>query len=117
TQVELGLRVTHPAFVEQRRLRAEADQTFVRVGMLLVEVMHVVGGHGFQPELPGELKKTAVYLALLGNAVVMQFEIEIVGTENVSEFIERVLRLIERALRNLLRYLALEARRETYEAF
>ena len=59
------------------RLRADADQAIVRVRMPLFDIMNVVGRDELQPKLLRPRNQMPVYLGLLGNAVVLQFEIEI----------------------------------------
>ena len=65
----------------------------MRVRMVFLHVMHVVRCHQLQAELLRPRDQVPVDLGLLGNAVVLQLEIKIVGTERLLEPIERLARL------------------------
>ena len=70
-------------------LRADADQAVVRVRMALFEVMNVIRRHDLQAELLRPRDQLAVDLRLLGQAVVLQFEIEILRAERLLEPVQR----------------------------
>ena len=54
--------------------------------------MHVVGRHQFQAEFPGPRDQMAVDLRLVGDAVILQFEIKILRPQRLLEPINRVAR-------------------------
>jgi hypothetical protein len=107
-QVELLRHVAraHALGIAQHGLRADADEAIVGVRMFLLDVMHVVRRHAFQPELLRPLDEVFVDLGLLGDAVVLEFEIEILRAERLLEPIHRVARLVELILHDRLRNLA-----------
>jgi hypothetical protein len=80
--------------------------------MFLLDVMHVVRRHAFQPELLRPLDEVLVYLGLLGDPVVLEFEIKIIRAERLLEPIHRIARLGELILHDRLRDLARETARQ-----
>ena len=92
-QIKLFLHVAHPLGVRELRLRAEADQAIVRVRMLLLDVMHVVRRDAFQTELLCPRDEMPVDLRLLGDAVVLELEIEVIRTKRLLEPIDGRARL------------------------
>ncbi len=82
-----------PLGVAQQRLRADADEAVVRVGILLLDVMHVIGGDELQAELLRPGNEVAIDLGLLGDAVVLEFEVKIFRAEGLLEPVDRLARL------------------------
>jgi hypothetical protein len=75
----LGL-VPHPLGIVALALGTDADEQVVRLPVLTVDVVNIVGRHQVQPELLGPRDQVTVHLRLLGNPVVLQFEVEMVST-------------------------------------
>ena len=61
----------HALRIAQHGLRADADETIVRVRMTFLDVVNVVRRDEFQPKFLGELKQLFVHLRLFGNAVIL----------------------------------------------
>ncbi len=80
-QVKLGRRVAHPLRIAHDRLGLEAEQHFVRFGVFALEIVDIVRGHDRQARLAGQFPQRPVHLALLGNAVIHELEIEPFGAE------------------------------------
>ena len=55
------------------------------VEVLLLQEVDVVGGHERDPRLPVDLEELAVHLALLGQALVLELEVEVALAEDVLE--------------------------------
>ena len=77
--------------------------------MAFLDVMNVVRGDEFQAEFLCPLNQMAVDLGLLGDAVVLQFEIKIVRAERLLEPVNRLARLVQLVLLNQFRDFAGEA--------
>ena len=119
TQIKLLLRVTraHALRVAQHGLRADADETIVRVRMTFFDVMHVVRRHEFQSEIIGKLNQLLVHFRLFGDAVVLQFEKKIFRAERLFEKIHRVARLRDLIFHDQIRNLARETAGHRNQAF
>ena len=115
-QVELLLHVTHPLGVAQERLRAEADEAVVRVAVLAIDVVDVVRGDALQAEFLRPRDEVLVHLRLFGDAVVLEFEIEVLRAHRLLEPIERRAGLGEVILDDGLGNLAGETARERDQA-
>ncbi len=57
--------------------------------------MDVVGGNQLEPEFLGPFDQMPVDLGLLGNAVVLEFEIKILRAERLFEPIDGVARFVQ----------------------
>ena len=84
-QIKLLRLIAQPLGVIERGLCANADQHVVRVRMALLEVMNVVGGNQFQAELRCPSNQMAINLGLLGQRMVLEFEVKIFGAERLFE--------------------------------
>ncbi len=82
---------------------------------LFLEVVHVVGGNQFQAKLLRPGNQMPVDLGLFGQAVVLQFEVEVIRPESLLEPINRLARLGQLVLLNQLRDFARQAARERDE--
>jgi len=78
-QVKLLRHVAHALRVAEQGLRADADECVVRVGVAFLDVMHVVRRHQLQTELLRPVNQVAIDFDLLGDRVVLEFEIEFSG--------------------------------------
>ena len=84
-EVELVAAVAHAVLVGEVALRLDAEQRVVGVGVLVAQVVHVVGGHGAQAGPLGEQRELGQQLALLGQAGVLQLDEDVVGAEELGE--------------------------------
>ena len=84
--------------LRQRRLRLHAQQRGVVVVVLLAEVVHVGGGDERAAHLPRELRDRLVDLLLLGDAVALDLEVDVLGAEHLHELVEVGARLRQPAL-------------------
>ena len=94
-QIELRLDILHPLRVAEQRLRAEADETIVRVRMALLDVVNVIRRDALQAELLRPRDEMLVHLRLLGNGVILEFEIEIVRAKSLLKPINAIARLLQ----------------------
>ena len=108
-QIELLLGVPQPLGVGQLRLRADADQAVVRVRVALLDVMHVVRRDQLQAELLRPRNQVPVDLGLLRQAVVLQFQVEVLRAERLLEPVNRLARPGQLVLLNPLRDFARQA--------
>jgi hypothetical protein len=93
--LEIDLRgVGHAVLVVDARAGADADHDVVGLVIVAVEEMHVVGGDGFEAVLFAPLDHLPGALALLASIVVLDFEVEILGAEDVAELLQALLRLV-----------------------
>ena len=72
----------------------DAEQDVLHNGVLAAQIVGVVRDDQRQASLPGELQQHRVDLCLLGQAVVLQLEIEIVRAEDTAVFQRDLLRAI-----------------------
>ena len=84
-EVELVAAVAHAVLVGEVALRLDAEQGVVGVGVLVAQVVHVVGGHGAQAGLFGEQRELGEQLALLGQAGVLQLDVDVLRAEQVGQ--------------------------------
>ncbi len=84
-EVELVAAVAHAVLVGEVALRLDAEQRVVRVGVLVAQVVDVVGGDGLEAGLLGELRELGEQLALLGQAGVLELDVDVLGAEQLGE--------------------------------
>src|SRR6185503_10774972 len=92
--------------------RADAEQHFVGEGIALLEVMRIVRTDEAQPDLLAEARHQRNDLLLIGNAMVLDLEKEIVRPEDLAELQRRLFRLLIVAGGERLRHLAFQTRRK-----
>ena len=83
-QVELGRVEAHPVRRVEVVAGPDAQQDVVGLGLLLADVVQVVGHDERQSGLGGEPEELLVEPALVGQAVILQLEIEAVLAEDVA---------------------------------
>ena len=84
-QVVLGALELEPLRVGEQRAGLHAQQRVVRDGVLAVRVVAVVGGEQRRADAPGDLDQLRVGPVLVGEAVVLQLDEEVVAAEDVLE--------------------------------
>ena len=84
-EVVLGAVELEPVRVRQQRTGLDAQQRVVRYRVLAVRVVAVVRGEQRRVEAPGDLDQLRVGPLLLGEAVVLQLDEEVVAAEDVLE--------------------------------
>ena len=84
-EVELLGVELEPVRVVAGRARLDAEQRVVGLGVVLVDVVAVVGGQQRGADPLGDLDQLGVRLVLLGEAVVLQLDEEVVPAEDVLE--------------------------------
>ena len=57
----------------------------MRVRVLVPQVVDVVGGDGLEAGLLGELRELRQQLALLGQAGVLELDVDVLGAEQIGE--------------------------------
>ncbi len=108
TQIKLFRHVTraHAIRIAQQILCADAHQTIVRVRVTFLNVVNVIRCDAFQPEFLRPRNQMLVHFRLLGDAVILEFEIKILRPERLLEPIHRIPRLRQLVLHDRLRNLA-----------
>ena len=101
-QVELLGHIAQAFRVAQQALCADADERVVGVRVTFLDVMNVVGSDQLQPEFLRQSKQMAIDLGLLGNRVVLKFQIKILRAERLLEPVHRGARLVQLVLLNQL---------------
>ena len=107
----------HPLLVAEGLAGADAEQDFVREGVVLREVMRVVRGDEAQSGLLAEARHHRHDLLLVGDAVILDLEEEVVRAEDVFVLQRGVFGLGVVAAGERLRNLAFQARRENDQPF
>jgi hypothetical protein len=77
--------IAEPVLIVHGPPRADAQQDVVRDVVPMLQVMDVVGGDQRQAQVTSDRRQAAVDDLLVGNAVPLQLEEEIVATEDVAE--------------------------------
>ena len=107
----------HPLLVAEGLAGADAEEDFVRERVVLREVVRVVRGDELEADLLAEARHHRHDLLLVGDAVVLDLEEEVLGAEDVLELQRGIARLGVIASGEALGDFALEARREDDQPF
>ncbi len=95
SQIELLLHIAHSLLVGEQALCANANKTIVGSGMLLLDVVDVIGRHKLQAEFLSPGNQPAIHYLLLRNPMVLQLEIEVVRPQRLLEPIDGVTSLVQ----------------------
>ena len=102
--------VMHPVLVRHLFVFVDAEEDVLRLGMFRDEVVHVVRRDQRRPDLAGELNKLRVDLLLLLDAVDLQFNVEVLLSEELLILQSYLLRLVAHPAEKCPRDLAAETR-------
>ena len=108
---------TKTLWIVDRALGVDAKHHFVRLGVLLFQIMNVVGGDQRQIELLGIFDQLAVDALFLVHAVIHDFKIEVVAADKGGKFVDGALRAFFVAGQNVRRNLAADAGGEHNQPF
>ena len=114
--VEVGPLEPEPVLVGELRAGAHAQQRVVRVGVVGVGVVGVVGDHRAQAEVAGHALQLRPRSPLLGDAVILQLDEEVVRAEQVTEVGQHLRGAGFVVLEQVLVHLGAEAAREHDQA-
>ena len=98
-------------------LGANTDQRVVRVGMIALDIMHIVGGDEIEVKFFGPRNQLGVYLGLLVEAMVLQLDKKSLLTEELLKPVDCGAGLVGIIPYDRLRDLAGETAAEGYDAF
>ena len=115
-QVELVGPVLHAVRLAPLGLRLQAQEHFVRFGVVGRQVVHVVRRHQRQAQLARQRDQLLVHRPLLRQAVVLHLEIKPVLAQDLGVFAGEPPRLVVEAVLERLGHLALQARGERDQA-
>ena len=82
-QIEVLRLIPHPVLVIHGLACLDAQQHVVALGVLLAQIVGVVGAHHGNARLVVQPQDAPVHLCLLPDAVILQFQIEIALTEDI----------------------------------
>ena len=116
-EVELLAVETEPSGRVEVRGGADAQEHVVGVGLGLVDVVQVIGGHERQGGVPGQAQELLVQAALFGEAVILELEEEVALPEDVAIGRRGAPCLGPVVGAEGARHFAVEARREPDQAF
>ena len=116
-QVKLFRRIIHAVRIAEVGLGANTDQRVVRVGMIALNIMHVIGGDKIEVKLFGPRDELGVYLGLFVEAMVLQLEKKSFLTEELLKPVECGAGLVGIIPYDCLRDLAGETAAEGDDAF
>ena len=85
--------VTHPSLIAQIFTGTDAQHHIMRPVMLALEKMHIVRRDEAESKFPRQGRQSAIAFSLLGNAMIVQLDEEILCAENTAVFIDVSLRL------------------------
>ena len=103
-QVELGAVEAHPLLVLDLGAGLDAEHRVVRAGVAVVHIVDVIRADDLQLEFLRELEEAGDDLALLGNAVVLDFDEIVLAAEDVDEAGERLPCLRVAVVQEVLRH-------------
>ena len=109
-EVKLARLHAHAVRVLERFAGLDAHERFLRLGVLLAEIMHVVrrdDGHVHLAREPHQLRQ---HRPFLGDAVILDFDEEILPAEEADVSFNRAMRGFVLTVQKRLRHLALQAR-------
>ena len=115
-QVEVPRLIAHPVGVVHGLARLDAQQHIVTLGVLLPQVVGVVGTHQRDTCLVVDAQQLPVHLRLVGDAVVLQLQIEAVLPEDVPHGQGIFLRPVIVAVQQPAGYLTGQTRRQGDQA-
>ncbi len=76
-QIELAGRDLQPFFVVHRFPRTDTDQHILNLGVLLLQIMHIVCGHQTDPCFLGQLNQQRIDLLLLRQPMILKLKVEV----------------------------------------
>ena len=82
-EIEIPRLIPHTVLIVHRLARLDAQQHVVALRVLFPQIVGIVGTHQRDARLAVQPQKTPVHLGLLGDAVILQFQIEVLFTEDV----------------------------------
>src|SRR5262245_35595015 len=103
-QVKLFRLVSNSSGIAQQTLRADANQTVMRLRMFPVDIVNVIGGDSLQPKLSGPRNQIPVDLRLLGDPVILKLKVEVLAPEGLPEPVDGVSGLLKLILLDQLGY-------------
>ncbi|KFM93090.1 hypothetical protein DJ90_2785 [Paenibacillus macerans] len=115
-QVELVRVHFEPVFVVDRFAGADANEHILNLGVLPVQVMHIVGGRQFDPRLLRQLNKLEVYLFLLRQTVILQLQIKISAKRRLIAQ-RRFFRFLVRSAQQMMRHLSAQTGAQADQPF
>ena len=102
-EIELRAVEAHALLVLNLRAGLDAEHGIVRAGVGVVDVVDVVGADDLELELLGELEEVGDDLALLGDAVVLDFDEVIFAAEDLDEAGQRGAGVVVTVMQQVLR--------------
>ena len=115
--IELARVHAHPVRVIKRLARLDAQQHFLRVCVLFLQVVAVVRRHQRHIHLAGKRNQARHDDFLLADAVIHDFNIEVLLAENILHFAHIRFRVVVAPLQQQLRQVAGQARGEANQPF
>ena len=85
-QIEVAGLIAHAVLIIHGLAGLDAQQNIVALGVLFAQIVGVVGAHQGDARLVVDAQQGAVHGGLVGNAVILQFQIEIALSENALHF-------------------------------
>ena len=111
-QIEVPRLIAHPVGVVHGLARLDAQQHVVALGILFPQIVGIVGTHQRDARLAVDAQQLPVHLGLVGDAVVLQLQIEAVLPEDVPHGQGIFLRPVIVAVHQPAGYLSGQTRRQ-----
>ena len=93
-EIEIVVLEPDAEFLVLLALQGYAHHGVLRVGVLAVDIMHIVGRHHLDPDIPREIDQGVKYLPLFREPVILQFDIKVTLGEHPFEPEGVLLRLL-----------------------
>ena len=110
--VEFFLLVPHAMGIVHALAGADAHENVMRRGVLLAQVVAVIGGNDRQPEVLAELQEFGVGPALSVHPVIHELQVHVVGPQDLAVAVDGVARLFQVAVQDVSVHLSLETARK-----
>ena len=116
-EVKLRLREAHPVGIRHGLAGLDAQQDFVRASVVLAEIVRIVGGHQRNSGVARQAMHLRHHLSIRIQAVILQFQEEILLAEEVAVFVGQALGFVVAIGQQGFVDIAAQACRERDQAF
>ena len=115
--IELPALIAHPVLVRDFFARLDTEQNIVRFHIFFINIVAVVRRHQRNLQFLAHPHQALVDRPLRRDAVILQFQKEIVRSKDIAVFLRRLARFLIHASRQIPRDLARQTRAECNNAF
>ncbi|MNJ47263.1 hypothetical protein D3C77_424180 [compost metagenome] len=104
-----------PLLILNRLACTDANENILHLGILLVQIMHIICGDQLHIKLASQLDQLGEHFFLLRNAMILKLDIKVISKCRLITLYS-LPGLIVSAMQQMLRHLSAKARAEAYES-